>query len=98
MLMIADARDGDKRLLEVVVEHLEAQWEPFRRTARTWEAVHRDLVAWLQRVGQQIAAQWIEPVVAAEAAEPAVRSARAVADRCGGSVSDHAPRLAGGGP
>ena len=68
MLMIADARDGDKRLLEVVVELLDAQWAPFRRTARTWEAFHRDLVAWLQRVGQQIATRWIEPVVAAEAA------------------------------
>ena len=98
MLMIADARDGDKRLLEVVVELLDAQWAPFRRTARTWEAFHRDLVAWLQRVGQQIAARWIEPVVAAEAAEPAVRSARAVGGRCAGSVSDRSPRLAGGVP
>ena len=95
MLMIAEARDGDKRLLEVVVELLEAQWEPFRRTARTWEAFHRGLAAWLQRVGQQIATRWIEAVVAAEAA---VRSARAVAGRCAGSVSDRSPRLAGGVP
>lgn len=68
LLRIVDARDGDQRVLEMVVEGLEPPGGPLRRPSLTWEAFRRDLAAGFQRVGQPIATRSIEHLVAVEAA------------------------------
>jgi hypothetical protein len=61
---------GDQSWIDAVITLVSEQWEPLRTSAGPWETFQQDLVAWLQRLGQQIAVLWIQRLVATEAARP----------------------------
>jgi hypothetical protein len=92
VVMKADAGVEDQGLRERMVACVEAQWEPFRRTACTGEAFQEDLTARLPRLGQAVAVPWMEPGVAAEGARTGRPRCLPATARCGRSGIGRSPK------